>query len=98
VDVGIRPEHLHDAGDEAPRIAPVVEVFEPLGSDTLAICRLGGHELTARLSPDAALSRDQRIGLSYDRARLHYFDGVSGARLGSADRFPMAPGATAASS
>jgi multiple sugar transport system ATP-binding protein len=81
LDVGIRPEHLWHAEGQAARFAPVVDVFEPLGSDTLAICRFGGHELTARLSPDIALSRDRPIGLSYDPAHLHFFDGQTGQRL-----------------
>ncbi|MDF0603164.1 sn-glycerol-3-phosphate ABC transporter ATP-binding protein UgpC [Psychromarinibacter sp. C21-152] len=81
IDVGIRPEHLLYAGDEPAQIEPVVEVYEPLGSDTMAICRLGGHELTARLAPEVDLHRDQRIGLRYDPSRLHYFDGTDGRRL-----------------
>ncbi|ETW14072.1 sugar ABC transporter ATPase [Roseivivax marinus] len=84
IDVGIRPEHLNWADPEAATLTPTVEVFEPLGSDTMAICRLDGQELTARLSPDVDLRRDQRIGLGYDPARLHYFDGESGARLDAA--------------
>ncbi len=81
LDVGIRPEHLSWREPGAAAIAPVVEVFEPLGSDTMAICRLGGQELTARLAPSVALRPNERIGLDYDLADLHYFDGRSGARL-----------------
>ncbi|MCA0942631.1 sn-glycerol-3-phosphate ABC transporter ATP-binding protein UgpC [Salipiger pacificus] len=81
LDVGIRPEHLIWVEGAAPRLSPVVEVYEPLGSDTLAICRFGGHEMTARLAPDIALRRDTAIPLSYDTRDLHYFDGESGARL-----------------
>ncbi|MHA6344248.1 ABC transporter ATP-binding protein [Roseivivax sp. CAU 1761] len=84
IDVGIRPEHLTWADPAAANLTPTVEVFEPLGSDTMAICRLDGCELTARLSPDVALRREQRIGLGYDPARLHYFDGETGARLDAA--------------
>ncbi|MBE3640182.1 ABC transporter ATP-binding protein [Mangrovicoccus algicola] len=84
LDIGIRPEHLVPAAPGAARFAPVVDVCEPLGSDTLAICRFGGQELTARLPPDIALSRDQPIGLGYDTADLHYFDGSTGARLAAA--------------
>ena len=81
IDVGIRPEHLNWATPDTASLTPIVEVFEPLGSDTMAICRLNGQELTARLSPDVELRRDQQIGLGYDPARLHYFDGETGARL-----------------
>ncbi|GGB21996.1 ABC transporter ATP-binding protein [Allosediminivita pacifica] len=84
LDVGIRPEHLSWADPAAASLTPTVEVFEPLGSDTMAICRLDGQELTARLAPDVDLRRDQRIGLGYDPAQLHYFDGETGARLEAA--------------
>ncbi len=84
IDVGIRPEHLSWAAPEGAHLTPTVEVFEPLGSDTMAICRLGARELTARLSPDIDLRRDQRIGLGYDTDRLHYFDGETGERLDAA--------------
>ncbi|MHC5653189.1 ABC transporter ATP-binding protein [Stappia sp. ICDLI1TA098] len=81
LDVGIRPEHLAWTQPEAGAIAPVVEVFEPLGSDTMAICRFGGHELTARLDPSVRLSPNEKIHLGYNTADLHYFDEASGRRL-----------------
>lgn len=82
LDVGLRPEHLIWAeGPTPPRLSAMLEVYEPLGSDTLAICRFGGHELTARLAPDIALQRDTEIPLGYDTRDLHYFDGETGARL-----------------
>ncbi|APX22990.1 MAG: sn-glycerol-3-phosphate ABC transporter ATP-binding protein UgpC [Rhodobacteraceae bacterium] len=81
LDVGIRPEHLDRAPDGQGMVRPVVDVIEPLGSDTMAICRLGEQEVTARLDPRAPLSAGQQIALSYDPANLHYFDGESGGRL-----------------
>lgn len=81
IDMGIRPEHLIWATAETSKIRPVVEVFEPLGSDTMAICHFAGHEISARLAPDIALQRDQPIFLSYDPANLHYFDGENGQRI-----------------
>ncbi|RMC35630.1 ABC transporter ATP-binding protein [Paracoccus alkanivorans] len=84
LDVGVRPEHLNWAEPGRGRLTPVVEVFEPLGSDTMAICRFGGQELTARLAPDVPLQREQEIALGYDIANLHYFDGENGRRLNAA--------------
>ncbi|MBY6005058.1 sn-glycerol-3-phosphate ABC transporter ATP-binding protein UgpC [Salipiger bermudensis] len=84
LDVGIRPEHLTWAEGGTERLSPVVEVYEPLGSDTMAICRFGGQEMTARLAPTIALRRDAAIPLGYDTADLHYFDAENGARLAAA--------------
>jgi len=84
LDIGIRPEHFNFMQPDNARITPTIEVFEPLGSDTMAICRFAGQELTARLAPEIELQRDQKIGLDYDLSRLCFFDGESGQRLGGA--------------
>lgn len=81
LDVGIRPEHLGVLSPGGAQIDPVVEVYEPLGSDTMAICNLYGQQLTARLDPEVALCSGERIKLGYDVTRLHYFDGETGRRL-----------------
>ena len=78
--VGVRPEHL-ELAETAPKIEPMVEVFEPLGSDTMAICSFAGQDLTARLAPDIPLHRNQKIGLTFTPGHLHYFDGTTGQRL-----------------
>lgn len=81
VDVGIRPEHLRRASAGAGMLAPQVEVYEPLGSDTMAICSLDGQALTARLDPAVRLRVDQQIPLEFDIENLHFFDRDSGARI-----------------
>lgn len=81
VDVGIRPEHLNWASQQACNLSPVVEVFEPLGSDTMAICRFGGQDLTARLEPSIRLKTNEQIHLSFDRTNLHFFDSETGQRM-----------------
>jgi multiple sugar transport system ATP-binding protein len=81
LDVGIRPEHLSWCKPDTGKIAPMVEVFEPLGSDTMAVCRFGGQELTARLDPTVPLTPNTEIHLDYDLDDLHYFEKESGARL-----------------
>ena len=84
IDVGVRPEDLGLAAPGQGLIRPVVDVFEPLGSDTIAICRLGEAEVSARLAPNVALRSGQEIMLDYDRAKLHYFDSETGRRLEAA--------------
>ncbi|MHA7867002.1 MAG: ABC transporter ATP-binding protein [Salipiger thiooxidans] len=84
IDVGVRPEDLGLAAPGQGLIRPVVDVFEPLGSDTIAICRLGETEVSARLAPNVALRSGQEIMLDYDRAKLHYFDSETGRRLEAA--------------
>lgn len=81
VDVGIRPEHLLWSTQEAANFSPVVEVFEPLGSDTMAICRFCEQDLTARLEPSIQLRTNEVIHLRFDKEHLHFFDSQTGHRL-----------------
>ncbi|BBI54494.1 ABC transporter ATP-binding protein [Vreelandella olivaria] len=81
INVGVRPEDLRLASPEQGLIKPVVDVYEPLGSDTIAICRFGDSELSARLAPNVVLASGQEITLDYDKAKLHYFDSETGQRL-----------------
>ena len=81
VDVGIRPEHLEPAKIGEEMISAQVDVIEPLGSDTMAICRVGQHELTARLDSRTPLRVGQSMDLKFTQSNLHFFDPTSGSRL-----------------
>jgi len=81
VDVGLRPEHLSFAEPDNVRFRTTLDVFESLGSDTMAICLLAGQELTARLDPLRELKPRQPIDLTFDSTNLHLFDAATGARL-----------------
>jgi multiple sugar transport system ATP-binding protein len=77
---GIRAEAVSLArGASAPgpmqrEIDAQVVVIEPTGADTLAVLDLGGHELTARLEPDAALKPGQAARFLVDVTKLVCFD------------------------
>lgn len=81
IDVGIRPEHLFATDPAEAQIAAKLDVYEPLGSDTMAICAFGGHELTARLPPSIPLHSGQELALGFDPANLHFFEADTGRRL-----------------
>lgn len=81
VDIGIRPEHLEPAQPGEEMINAQIDVIEPLGSDTMAICRVGEFELTARLESRMPLSVGEPIGLKFEASNLHFFDTTSGSRL-----------------
>ena len=81
VDVGIRPEHLTLAAAGTARLAPTLDVLEPLGSDTLAVCMLGDTELTVRLDPNLRLRRGDTVPLDFAGENLHLFDATAGERI-----------------
>ena len=85
VDIGLRPEHLLPCAPDQADFTVEVDVLEELGSDTMAICLLGGKEITVRLDAGQAGDSGQSIPLRFDRKNLHVFDAESGERIALAD-------------
>jgi multiple sugar transport system ATP-binding protein len=85
---GLRPEHVAVATAEAPhagRVAASVLLVEPLGSDTLALVRLGrgtdGGEITGRFSPEAGLGVGQNLEVALALDRFHLFEPETGVAI-----------------
>jgi multiple sugar transport system ATP-binding protein len=80
---GLRPEHLvwAPAPTPGPTIAATASVIEPLGADTLVFFEIGGHELVARVPPEAARRAGDRLLLRPDLGHLHLFDPVTEQRI-----------------
>jgi multiple sugar transport system ATP-binding protein len=76
VIMGVRPEDLalgESASDNG--FDALVEVVEQLGSEILLETRVGGHAITvARVPAESPVRRGDRIRLSAQLARLHFFD------------------------
>jgi multiple sugar transport system ATP-binding protein len=83
VVVGIRPEHLALARNEAGENAIDTEALfmEPMGADTLGWFQFGEHRLSARLVPQVARGLSGRVRLSLNADHLSLFDPSSEARL-----------------
>ncbi|MDX9860853.1 MAG: sn-glycerol-3-phosphate ABC transporter ATP-binding protein UgpC [Rhodospirillales bacterium] len=81
--LGLRPEVFHldeTAGADGPsraRIAPVIGVVEPLGSDTLFFFDLAGTEVVARMPPMVGLKREDTLPLVIDMGKMHLFDAAT---------------------
>src|SRR5713226_4380919 len=76
VTLGMRPEHL-SLGNGALQCSfdASVEVLEQLGSEILLEARAGDARLTvARVDPQARLLAGDRLRLSVQPERLHFFD------------------------
>ena len=76
--VGIRPEHFRLGMDG---LDCEVVVVEPTGSETLLVTRMGGHSITAIFKERLAVVPGDRVNLSIDHSKVHYFD-VAGRRVG----------------
>jgi len=75
VTAGIRPENLEwaAAGQPASIEAPAT-VVEPLGSETLVVLKLGGHDLQARLPPKRIRRVGEMVRLCVAPEHVHLFD------------------------
>jgi multiple sugar transport system ATP-binding protein len=74
---GIRPEHIM-LGGGANQVTAEIVLTEPLGSDTLALLRLGKAEVTGRFPPDSALNAGATRGVTLAMTKFHLFDPETG--------------------
>jgi len=80
VTLGIRPEDLRIAspGDaQELGIEAVVEVVERLGSQILLDIKAGANQLVAAVEPSVRAEPHDRLRLTLDAERLHFFDNRS---------------------
>lgn len=79
--VGIRPEHVEVGGaGSSPALAAQVELREPLGAETILICRLPDGEMVSLRLTGEPPEADQ-IQIRLPERHLHVFDAASGLRL-----------------
>jgi ABC-type sugar transport system ATPase subunit len=76
VRLGLRPEHIGPGG--TGRIEGKVIIVEPLGSDTLALVRIGDSEFTGRFPPETPLKAGASTYVTINLERAHLFDRESG--------------------
>jgi ABC-type sugar transport system ATPase subunit len=82
-DLSVRPEHLSIGdGNGQSSFDAAVEVIEQLGSEIILETRVGDARMTvARVDPQAALIVGEKIPLSVQPGRLHFFDPISDAAI-----------------
>jgi multiple sugar transport system ATP-binding protein len=81
VEFGVRPEDVSLAADG---IRSTVFVTEPLGGETVVDLALGDQIVKALVAPAEAPDPDEAVGVRFDPARLHLFDGSGRAILSAA--------------
>jgi multiple sugar transport system ATP-binding protein len=85
VTVGLRPEEIQPcpAGSTGlPAVQGVVEIIEPLGSETHVSVRVGPETLICRFPPRSGLEVGATINVQFDPQQMKVFDAASGLRLG----------------
>ena len=83
--LGLRPEDMHEAtarvGEALQGGAVNVDVVEPAGADTYVVARLGGKEVTSRLSADTQARAGKALEFGFDLSKASYFAPHTGDRL-----------------
>jgi multiple sugar transport system ATP-binding protein len=85
ITMGIRPEDVSIVA--GPRSAPAtatarLDLVESLGNETFIYARAGRHDITARVSPQSLPPLGSKIVLAFNLEKAHFFDAVSGERIG----------------
>ena len=82
--LGIRPEHIV-IGEDAKAMpfhdTGVIDIVEPMGSDTLLWVDFAGQSVRVRTDGQSNLKSGDTLDIGFEITRTHLFDGVSEIRL-----------------
>jgi multiple sugar transport system ATP-binding protein len=81
VRVGIRPEHLELRLGQVGPLNGRVYLIEPMGADAWVTVELAGERLVARCEGSLTARVGEHAALSFDPARLLWFDADTGQRI-----------------
>jgi multiple sugar transport system ATP-binding protein len=99
VMLGIRPEDLRLASDApasySTRLQGIVDVVEPMGSETYVVLTIAGQTLTARFPPRIRASSGDAVEVALTPAHMHVFDAEGGRNVRSAAPRVQVPEAAA---
>lgn len=82
--LGIRPEHILSGADAAGaqvQLSSVVDLVEPLGSDTLARVKVGKDQLWVRLDGQSRVLPGTELAIGFNAGLINLFDVQSENRL-----------------
>ncbi|EOC0209110.1 ABC transporter ATP-binding protein [Cronobacter dublinensis] len=74
VVLGIRPEDILPGASGENTIEAKITVAELTGAEFMLYVTVGGHEMVVRASADKDYQADQRIPISFDMNKCHFFD------------------------
>ncbi len=77
--MGVRPEDIYDARHDAmadfpQQFTPVCDLVEPLGNEYHVLLKAGDHGFTARFDPKDLPQVGEKLLVSVDMVKVHFFD------------------------
>jgi multiple sugar transport system ATP-binding protein len=85
ITMGIRPEDVSvvpGPGSAAATASARLDLVESLGNETFVYASAGRHDVTARVNPQKLPPIGSKIVLAFELERAHFFDAISGERIG----------------
>jgi len=84
--MGVRPEDIYDAeyasmAERPQTLEALCEVVEPMGNEFIVYLRTKNSKLTARIDPKKMPQVEQKMNITLDMAKAHFFDPETGLRL-----------------
>lgn len=79
--VGLRPEHIDVTEAGAGLIDATLDLVEPMGNETMTSCTVAGTLMQTCGTERIENRWGAPVGLSFDPAKLHFFDASSERRL-----------------
>ncbi len=79
VTLGLRPEHIGEAGNGA--VPAVIERIEAAGAENIVYCSSHGLSFVMRAPPGQPAQTGDPLPLRFDMARAHFFDPATGQTL-----------------
>ena len=85
--LGFRPEsfapkgHSLHGADRSISVNRVVQIAEPLGTETILFTELGGKEVQGKMLDPRPVRPGEMLDFTLDLTRLHVFDKASGKSL-----------------
>lgn len=79
IKMGIRPEDIYDAqydqmAEYPQQIQALCEVVEPMGNEFIVFLKTQNFQFTARFDPKKFPKIDEKIKITFDMKKAHFFD------------------------
>ena len=81
VALGVRPEHLQVVPAAQARFTIAVQMIEWVGADAYAYGQFANYRIICRLDNATSVKVGDRLPLSFDPMRVHWFDAETGKRI-----------------
>lgn len=81
---GLRPEHIEEfnpASENIPgkeKVNAVIEVIEPMGSETIVFLKILNNEIIAKLNSKISAKRGEKVNFLFNMNEMHLFDTGTG--------------------